>query len=206
MKLKILIAEPSQIIVEGLQSMLHDSPRLDVVSTVGDMSVLDERIMAHHPDIVVLNPCLLPYYSEMPANIDLPDGVFLVALVYQYFEPSYLRNFDAVIDIRESKQSIISTLTNIDRLTDDGGRNATSSDATELTKRERDVLVLVAKGLMSKEIAEQLNISIHTVISHRKNITKKTGIKSVAGLAVYAMLNNLMTEPMPDTGSNKDYE
>ena len=186
MKLKILIAEPSQIIVEGLQSMLHDSPRLDVVSTVGDMSVLDERIMAHHPDIVVLNPCLLPYYSEMPANIDLPDGVFLVALVYQYFEPSYLRNFDAVIDIREPKQSIISTLTNIDRLTDDGGRNAASSDATELTKRERDVLVLV--------------------ISHRKNITKKTGIKSVAGLAVYAMLNNLMTEPMPDTGSNKDYE
>lgn len=206
MKLKILIAEPSQIIVEGLQSILHDSPRLDVVSTVGDMSVLDERIMAHHPDIVVLNPCLLPYYSEMPANIDLPDGVFLVALVYQYFEPSYLRNFDAVIDIREPKQSIISTLTNIDRLTDDGGRNAASSDATELTKRERDVLVLVAKGLMSKEIAEQLNISIHTVISHRKNITKKTGIKSVAGLAVYAMLNNLMTEPMPDTGSNKDYE
>ena len=59
-----------------------------------------------------------------------------------------------------------------------------------MTKRERDVLVLVAKGLMSKEIAEQLNISIHTVISHRKNITKKTGIKSVAGLAVYAMLNN----------------
>ena len=51
---------------------------------------------------------------------------------------------------------------------------------------------------MSKEIAEQLNISIHTVISHRKNITKKTGIKSVAGLAVYAMLNNLMSEPKSD--------
>ena len=64
----------------------------------------------------------------------------------------------------------------------------------ELTRRETDVLVLVAKGLMSKEIAERLHISVHTVISHRKNITRKTNIKSVAGLALYALMNNLMEE------------
>ncbi|MBQ6236615.1 MAG: helix-turn-helix transcriptional regulator [Bacteroidales bacterium] len=62
----------------------------------------------------------------------------------------------------------------------------------ELSERETDVLVLVAKGLSSKEIADKLNISVHTVNSHRKNITHKTGIKSVAGLAVYAMIHNLM--------------
>ena len=66
------------------------------------------------------------------------------------------------------------------------------SDNYELSDRETDVLVLVAKGLSSKEIADKLNISIHTVNSHRKNITHKTGIKSVAGLAVYAMIHNLM--------------
>ena len=64
----------------------------------------------------------------------------------------------------------------------------------ELTKRETDVLVLVAKGLMSKEIADRLHISVHTVISHRKNITRKTNIKSVAGLAMYALMNNLVEE------------
>ena len=48
--------------------------------------------------------------------------------------------------------------------------------------------------LMNKEIADQMNISIHTVISHRKNITRKTGIKSVSGLTVYALLNNLIDE------------
>ena len=50
----------------------------------------------------------------------------------------------------------------------------------------------VAKGLLNKEIADQNNISVYTVISHRKNITRKTGIKSVAGLTVYALLNGLI--------------
>lgn len=57
-----------------------------------------------------------------------------------------------------------------------------------LSDREQDVLELVAQGLSSKEIATRLNIAVNTVNTHRKSITKKTGIKSVAGLAVYAML------------------
>ena len=47
----------------------------------------------------------------------------------------------------------------------------------------------VAQGLLNKEIADRHNISINTVITHRKNITRKTGIKTVAGLTVYAILN-----------------
>ena len=46
--------------------------------------------------------------------------------------------------------------------------------------------------MLNKEIADQYNISIHTVISHRKNITRKIGIKTVAGLTVYALLNGLI--------------
>lgn len=57
-----------------------------------------------------------------------------------------------------------------------------------LSEREMDVLELVAQGLSSKEISVRLNIAVNTVNTHRKSITKKTGIKSVAGLAVYAML------------------
>lgn len=60
----------------------------------------------------------------------------------------------------------------------------------DLSDREQEVLVLVAQGLSSKEIAVKLNIAVNTVNTHRKSITKKTGIKSVAGLAVYAMLKN----------------
>ena len=57
-----------------------------------------------------------------------------------------------------------------------------------LSDREQEVLELVAQGLSSKEIAEKLNIAVNTVNTHRKSITRKTGIKSVAGLAVYVML------------------
>lgn len=74
------------------------------------------------------------------------------------------------------------------------GREIESSDASResLSEREKEILVGVATGLINKEIADRFNISIHTVITHRKNITRKTGIKSVAGLTVYALLNGLI--------------
>ena len=59
----------------------------------------------------------------------------------------------------------------------------------ELSDREIEILVSVAQGLLNKEIADRHNISINTVITHRKNITRKIGIKTVAGLTVYAILN-----------------
>ena len=55
--------------------------------------------------------------------------------------------------------------------------------------RQIEVLVLITKGLINKEIADKLNISLTTVISHRKNITEKLGIKSVSGLTIYAVMH-----------------
>jgi DNA-binding CsgD family transcriptional regulator len=62
-----------------------------------------------------------------------------------------------------------------------------------LTVRETEVLTLVAKGLLNKEIADQLGISLHTVISHRKNIASKLGIKTVSGFTMYAAMNGLIS-------------
>ena len=73
-----------------------------------------------------------------------------------------------------------------------GRRRNTEEERETLSEREKEILVGVAKGLLNKEIADIYNISIYTVISHRKNITRKTGIKSVAGLTVYALLNGLI--------------
>lgn len=67
-----------------------------------------------------------------------------------------------------------------------------SAQGNVLSQREQEILVCVAKGMLNKEIADQLDLSIHTVITHRKNITRKTGIKTVAGLTVYALLNHLI--------------
>jgi DNA-binding CsgD family transcriptional regulator len=67
------------------------------------------------------------------------------------------------------------------------------NDNTLLSEREIDVLKLVAQGYSNKETADKLCISINTVITHRKNITDKLGIKTIAGLTVYAMMNNLIS-------------
>ena len=85
------------------------------------------------------------------------------------------------------------------RMLESPGRYATSAAHNpaeerreELSEREKEILVSVAQGLLNKEIADKHHISINTVITHRKNITRKIGIKTVAGLTAYAILNNLI--------------
>ena len=74
----------------------------------------------------------------------------------------------------------------------EGAEETPRGEGETLSAREKEILVCVAKGMLNKEIADAENISIHTVITHRKNITRKTGIKTVAGLTVYALLNDLI--------------
>lgn len=62
-----------------------------------------------------------------------------------------------------------------------------------LSQREKEIVVCVVKGMTNKEIAEKLFLSIHTVITHRRNISKKLQIHSAAGLTIYAIVNKLVT-------------
>jgi len=62
-------------------------------------------------------------------------------------------------------------------------------DPNGLSSREIEVLVLIVRGFLNKEIAEKLNIGLTTVISHRKNITEKLNTRSVSGLTIYAVIN-----------------
>lgn len=64
-----------------------------------------------------------------------------------------------------------------------------TENSSRLSDREIEVLALVAQGCINKEIADRLNIALTTVISHRKNITEKLGMKSVSALTVYAVMN-----------------
>ena len=185
MKQRLLIVEPSEVIVEGLKAILEGQIRFKVLDPVSGVDRLPERLIATRPDIVLINPTLLDDATHLRTDALMA----LVALVYQYVERDVLKNYDAVVDIRDSRAAIIETLAQVSPGEADSGKSN-----YELTKRETAVLVELAQGKTNKEIADALNVSVHTVISHRKNITHKTGIKSVAGLTVYAMLNNLIDE------------
>lgn len=194
----VLIVEPSEIIVEGLRTMLEQAGGYNLLAPMHDASSLEERLPVLRPDMLIVNPTLWDFSSkqQLAALSAARPKMSIVALVYQYIESGVMDNFKYVIDIRQTRSLVLSLLKTAVESTNTTMRKENSpvdiSDDYELSNREMDVLVLVAKGLSTKEIADKLNISVHTVNSHRKNITHKTGIKSVAGLAVYAMIHNLM--------------
>ena len=81
----------------------------------------------------------------------------------------------------------------VERLAADGPATTTTTTRQEpLSAREREIIVCVVKGLTNKEIAEELCISTHTVITHRRNIASKLQIHSAAGLTIYAIVNKLV--------------
>ena len=65
-------------------------------------------------------------------------------------------------------------------------------DKEELSVREKEVLACAVKGMTNKEIAENLFISLNTVLTHRKNISRKLNIHSISGLTIYAIVNKLV--------------
>ena len=185
---RVAVVEPSEIICEGLRSLLVGS-EYEVVYTAGSMRALLDRLPVLSLDMVIVGSQLVATLSQGVKYLyaDLQNFT-LVMLSTTVCDDEVVRGFDAVVSIYDSREQLLRKLDNAD----DQSQVNPYSDSHELSERERDVLVLVAKGLANKEIADKLNISIHTVMSHRKNIAHKTGIKSVAGLTVYALLNNML--------------
>jgi FixJ family two-component response regulator len=70
---------------------------------------------------------------------------------------------------------------------------ATTAETATLSQREKEVLALLVKGYINKEIADKLNISLTTVIFHRNNISEKLKTRSLGRLTIYAVLNNIVS-------------
>ncbi|MBR3703380.1 MAG: response regulator transcription factor [Alistipes sp.] len=183
---RIAIVEPSVIIAEGVASILRSSGEADIVAIYPTLRAYADRLNVKDVEVVVVG-------SQVAVGAQLRSelqGVAVVLLSTTVVDEDVLRQVDGVINIYDDEATLMRKL----RTAVEQGETNPYSDSHDLSERERDVLILVAKGMANKEIADRLNISIHTVMSHRKNITHKTGIKSVAGLTVYALLNNLLDQ------------
>lgn len=188
---RVVIIEPSMIISTGLRKLIEIRHDFEVVASIADCYHCVEKINHLDPDIIIINPSTVEPKRRQHLE-ELFEGVksaALVALVYQYMEPEVLKQYHTVIDISDDADKIAQKLLqSMDAL----NAPADGADKNELSEREKEILVSLAKGKINKEIADQHHISVHTVITHRKNIIRKTGIKSVSGLTVYAILNNLI--------------
>ena len=190
-KRKIVLGEESAIIALGFAKILESSALFEVVAHTERFEKLEEKVAIIKPDVVVVNP-MMSGAVRGDSTINTFENSCVVALIYNYVEQTILKQYHGTIDIGDSRQEIENKLK--DAIAQLDNKESEKRNSYELSDRETDVLVAVAKGMQNKEIADMLNISIYTVISHRKNIVAKTGIKSVAGLTVYALINNLISE------------
>ena len=189
---KIVIVEPSIIISTGLKHLIEQKKEFEVTAVIADYYHYMEKINHLLPDVIVINPSVVDMKKRQHLEevfTELKDTAF-IALVYQYVEPEVVKQFHAVIDISDDGERIIQKLS---QAIDAVNTPPDVAEKNELSEREKEVLVALARGKINKEIAEIYHISIHTVITHRKNIIRKTGIKSISGLTVYAILNNLIS-------------
>ena len=181
---RVLICEPSEIISLGLTEIIQSHPKFDVVARMDTPEHLNEKIISSDANILVINPLLLghPDRGGISQLQKEHPQLTIIALVTLLTDASWLKGYHGVFEINDSRLTITDKLNEI---VQNHGKQEKGNEDVELSKRE-------IKGMMNKEIAEQMHLSIHTVITHRKNIARKTGIKSVAGLTVYAMIKGLM--------------
>jgi len=186
----ILIIEPSEVIRQGLIQIIGSFNMFETVKEQTCGANIEASVVKHDPDILVINPIMIkPGLAEWFKEYG-NGQMKIAAIVYTLFDDELKDIFDEIIQIGDTRLKIKNKLNSLVNNTKANQRPV--HDST-LSTREKDVIKLLAKGLSNKEISEQLFISPHTAITHRRNITRKLNIRSVAGLIVYAIINEIVT-------------
>lgn len=188
---KVIIICPSFLLRIGLSHIVNGTAGYTVSETFSDISSVSKAMMASlRPDIVILDPVTLPSGSlyDIREAIALPEGSTLIALLNAAYSDEVLRQFDASFTITDAPNIIMHKIRSA------ADTSAAQPQSSGLSLREKEIVALVAKGLTNKEIADRLSLSVFTVTTHRKNISQKLGIRSIAGLTAYAIINGIITE------------
>ena len=188
---KVLLIVPSKIVARGIEAVLSELGEFRVEGILTDLSHASQmRLRTIDADVIVLDPVVFDFVSRssVRSHISEYSDAAVVGLQTIPMDDEQKKQYDALIGLNDDPVLIVRKL----RESLDSRQDNSETEEYDLSAREKEILVCVAKGMLNKEIADACNLSIHTVITHRKNITRKTGIKTVAGLTVYALLNNLI--------------
>lgn len=185
----LAVAETSYIIRKGLVYTLSQQPLVGKVVELKELDDINYQLNILQPDALLINPMLLGHLNkgDIRQQLNLDKTVAIIALVYNMIDERFYQSYDAVLRINDSESKISEILS---ACLDKGSTK--ELDQEELSDREKEILISIVKGMSNKEIAEFHSISIHTVITHRRNIGKKLEIHSVSGLTIYAILNKLI--------------
>lgn len=184
----VAIAEVSTIVRTGLANVLKRLPDLNIQTIeVTSTDALHHCIDVYKPDILIVNPQFEGWFDIASfKHEEGRDEIKVVALICTMVNANSLKNYDEKIDLFDDEVTLNQKITSLINFEEE------ENDRNALSQREKEIVECVVKGMTNKEIAEKLYISIHTVITHRRNITRKLQIHSAAGLTIYAIVNKLV--------------
>ena len=211
----VIIADDHRIMREGLRSLLEKSGRFECISEADDGYQAVKLARELHPDIVIMDiamPNMNGIEATRQIKTELPEVEVIVlsmhatknyvSQVLQAGASAYLLKDSAFEELSTALLAIsrggmylspaiakAAALANLKAGSAGGGGRLTEN----LTKREMQVLQLIAEGRSTKDIAARLSLSVKTVETHRKQIMDKLEIRSIAGLTKYCIREGLTT-------------
>lgn len=187
-KILIAVAESSVIVRSGLVSVLKRLPDMEVeVVEVTSKDGIRHCMEMHTPQILIVNPQLEGWFDVDAFRQCYKQDVKLVSLLCSMVDSSQLKGYDERVTLFDDMASLEKKITELLNIADEE-----EPDQDALSQCEKEIVGCIVRGMTNKEIAEKLFISVHTVMTHRKNITRKLQIHSAAGLTIYAIVNKLV--------------
>ena len=186
----IVLIENAFLLRAGMESLVQEIPGMLITEVFdGSEKNLFEKIKNKKPDALIINPnALVNNFLSLMTKLQNEKEIKLIGLLSDDCSEKVSSRFSLKLSLTDSKHNLSHQLRKICGT----GRSVERNEKGPLSNREIIVLKEVVKGLTNQEIADKLFLSIHTIMTHRKNITKKLGIKTVSGLMVYALMNNIV--------------
>lgn len=204
-KIKVLIADDHRILLDGLVTMLQDSPNIEVVSTAANGEEVLLKLPSYYVDVLLMDiqmPVLDGYETAKIVKEKFPDTRILILSMHServFIEKLYSTGISGYLLKSAGKDEIISAIEKVANgekyysaevttaiLNRESNKLATIT-SSELTRREREILQLISSGLSNPAIAEKLFLSTDTIKTHRKNIMRKLDVNNTAQLVKYAL-------------------
>ncbi|RLK10925.1 response regulator transcription factor [Ruegeria conchae] len=207
---RVLIVDDHPMVAEGIQSLLESFDEIDVVGTLSNGQEAVDQATQLEPDVILMD-LNMPGLSGLNATEiileRLPETRILILSMHdspEYISTALSHGAKGYIlkDVptEEIKQAIDAVMRG-ERYLCTGARGSLEpkeGDTREaLTGREQTILLELAQGKSNKEVAQSLDISVRTVETHRKNIKRKLGISSTAGLTRYALEHGVLQGTSP---------
>ncbi len=191
-KCSVIIAEKSYLIRKGLLSLLLEFPGIGKISEAANEGKILELLEKESYAICFINPSMLTSEGirKIQEENEKKSRVMVAIIPSPSPHKTQREPFTESIALDAEKSLLVKKIDTL--VTRFVKSQPDYENSSGLSKREKIILRHIALGLTNKEIGERLFISTHTVVTHRKNITRKIGIKTVSGLTVYAIFNKLV--------------